>query len=379
MTIRVAIVGGGVIGCLTAWMLKQQGAEPVIFERGSIGMEASWAGAGILFPIHPWLYPDSFSSLIQASLAMYPAMQKEIAEISGISTEWIRTGLLIPFFQEDSTDHREAALAWSRRFGWKVETLSPELACVEEPALADKTSGALLWPEVAQIRNPRLMKAIYKLLEISRIEIREQSEVIGLVEKGGNVCGLRLAGEQVVEADAVLLAAGSWSGLLARQWGVHLPVDPVKGQIILLADKPGILKHIVKHDDAYFVPRLDGRILVGASMESAGFRRGNTVSVVYSLLSALRRILPGLEYAEIERQWTGFRPGSPDGLPFLGPVPARPGLWVACGHYRNGVALAPVTARLISRWMMGREPEQDMSMFRVDRELEPSAALGYPG
>ncbi|MFQ5356118.1 MAG: NAD(P)/FAD-dependent oxidoreductase, partial [Mariprofundaceae bacterium] len=115
MTIRVAIVGGGVIGCLTAWMLKQQGAEPVIFERGSIGMEASWAGAGILFPIHPWLYPDSFSSLIQASLAMYPAMQKEIAEISGISTEWIRTGLLIPFFQEDSTDHREAALAWSRR------------------------------------------------------------------------------------------------------------------------------------------------------------------------------------------------------------------------------------------------------------------------
>jgi len=138
------------------------------------------------------------------------------------------------------------------------------------------------------------------------------------------------------------------------------------------------MQHIVKHDRVYFVPRRDGRILVGASMENVGFRRGNTVDVIRRLMQALTDIAPGLGDAEVERQWMGFRPGSPDGLPYLGPVPAMPGLWVASGHYRNGVALAPVTARIMSDWIMGHPPEMDMSPFRVDREVPVSAVLGYP-
>jgi glycine oxidase len=375
---KVAIVGGGIIGCLTAWMLKRQGAMPVIFERGRIGRESSWAGAGILCPIHPWLYPDSFSSLVQASLEMYPAVQRELSEVSGIPVEWVRTGLLIPFFPGDCSGHREPALAWSRRFGWKVESLSADEARREEPALAANVESALLWPEVAQIRNPRLMKALRKALELSCIEIRENTEVSGIVEKAGRIRGVQLASGEQVRVDGVLLAAGSWSGVIARQWGFKLPVDPVKGQIILLKGGQGSLRHIVKHDDAYFVPRMDGRILVGASMEDAGFRRGNTVSVMHSLLDALLRLMPGLGEKEIERQWMGFRPGSPDGLPFLGPVPSRPGLWVASGHYRNGVLLAPVTARILSRWILGEKPTLDMNAFRADRLIKASVALGYP-
>jgi len=378
MAMKVAIIGGGLIGCLTAWNLKEQGAEPMIFERGCIGREASWAGAGILCPIKPWLYPDSFSRLVQASLGLYPKIQEEISRQSGITVEWIQSGLLIPIFADDKSDHRQAAINWSERLGWKLESLDAEAARREEPALAGKVSGALLWPDVAQIRNPRLMKALRKLLDISGIAIYEHNEVIGLEEREGRVTGVQLADGTTQEADAVLLSAGSWSGLMAGRFGLQLPIRPVKGQIVLLKSSPGTLRHIIKHDDAYFVPRLDGRILVGASMEAAGFQTGNTVSVVSSLLRAVMRLTPGLNETEIERQWMGFRPGSPDGLPFLGPVPAKPGLWVASGHYRNGVLLAPITAHIVSRWILGRSPEIDMKAFRVDRAFHDSITIGYP-
>jgi len=199
-----------------------------------------------------------------------------------------------------------------------------------------------------------------------------------LVDAGGQVAGVRLADGRTIHADAVLLAAGGWSGELADSMEISLPVQPVKGQIVLLQSEPGTVRHIVKHDRAYFVPRSDGRILVGASMEMVGFKTGNTVSEVQSMLNALTRLLPGLGEATIERQWMGFRPGSADGLPFIGPVPERPGLWVASGHYRNGVALAPVTAHIISHWMAGEPPELDMSCFLPGRTVLESARIGFP-
>ena len=171
---------------------------------------------------------------------------------------------------------------------------------------------------------------------------------------------------------------GDSMGGLSEAMGFSLPVRPVKGQIVLLHCDPGAVRHIVKHDDAYFVPRLDGRVLVGASLEDAGFRRGNTVGEVGRLLDAVRRIMPALHDTEIERQWMGFRPGSPDGLPYIGPVAGKRNLWVATGHYRNGVVLAPVTADLISRWIMGQAPELAMDAFSPDRAFADLSGVGYP-
>jgi len=375
---RVVIIGGGIIGSLTAWRLKQQGIEPVIVERGRLGQESSWAGAGILCPIQPWLYPDAFTHLIDASLAMFPALRDELIERTGISSEWLKSGLMVPFFPDDEVNHKQAALDWSRRFNWQVEVLDAAQAREHEPMLAADTSGALLWPEVAQIRNPRLLQAVCAVLQQEQIEIREQAEVVGLLEAGGRVCGVKLADGEALHADAVLVAAGSWSGELSASLGFSIPVQPVKGQIVLLKSEPGKVKHIVKHDRAYFVPRADGRILVGASMEMVGFSAGNTPNEVNALLNGLSRLLPGLANTPIERQWMGFRPGSPDGLPFLGPVHARPGLWIASGHYRNGVALAPITAHIISRWMNNEVPELDMSCFLPERTIIESEAVGFP-
>jgi len=376
---RIAIIGGGIIGSLTALHLKERGAEPVIIERGRLGGEASWAGAGILCPIQPWLYPDAFTHLVDASLALYPDLQEQLLAESGISIEWRRCGMLVPFFDEDDDSQRAAALDWSGRFDWQVEALDPEAAWKDEPTLSrNGLSSALLWPQVAQLRNPRLLQAVHARLEQLGIETREECEVAGLLEQGDRVSGVRLTDGESIEADAVLLASGSWSGAMAEAFGMALPVQPVKGQIVLLKDEPGRMQRIIKHHRAYFVPRADGRILVGASMENAGFARGNTVREVERLLQALLRIVPGLESAEVERQWMGFRPGSPDGLPFIGPVASRPGLWVASGHYRNGVALAPITAEVVSGWMLGMPPAIDMAPFAVERDVHSSTQLGYP-
>jgi len=376
---RVVVIGGGVIGCLTALYLHRLGASPLILEKGQTGQQSSWAGAGILCPIHPWLYPDGFTHLIDDSLARYPALNDMLLEMTGISMQWLTSGLLIPFFDDDRIHHRENALDWSQKFGWKVEELDTAQTIAHEPTISEHVSGSLLWPEVGQARNPRLMAAVKKALELSGVPIREQAEVTGINENTqGEIASVRLASGEAIEADAVLLAAGSWSGELGRQLGLKLPVEPVKGQIVLLKDKPGRVNHIIKHDDAYMVPRVDGHILVGASMERVGFQTGTTEAVVDQLLDATYRITPGLKDAEIVQKWMGFRPGSPDGMPYLGPVDGHPGLWVATGHYRNGVALAPGTAEMMSRWIMGEAPGLDMTDFRVNRSVIEQEKIGFP-
>jgi len=376
---RVVIIGGGVIGCLTALYLHRLGASPVILEKGKTGQQSSWAGAGILCPIHPWLYPDSFTHLIDDSLAKYPALNEMLLEMTGISMQWLTSGLLIPFFDDDRIHHREDALVWSQKFGWQVEELDAAQTIAHEPTISEQVCGSLLWPEVGQARNPRLMAAVKKALGLCGVPIREQAEVVSITENGqGVITAVELANGDKIEADAVLLAAGSWSGELGRQLGLNLPVEPVKGQIVLLKDQPGRVNHIIKHDDAYMVPRVDGHILVGASMERVGFQTGTTEAVVDHLLDATYRITPGLKGAEIVQKWMGFRPGSPDGMPYLGPVENHPGLWIATGHYRNGVALAPGTAEMMSRWIVGESPSLDVSDFRVNRPIIEREKVGFP-
>lgn len=376
---HVAVVGGGIIGCLTACYLKQLGVDVTLLERGETGRESSWAGAGILCPIHPWLYPNAFTHLIDASLAIYPDFQADIEAKTGISIEWKKSGLLIPFFDDDKVDHWQAAIDWSNRFGWKVEQLNTTETLEHEPSLSSQTRKSLLWPEVGQLRNPRLLKAVRVWMGQLGVETVEYAEVTGLLKRGDATTGVTCTDGRKVEADQVLLAGGSWCGELAGKMGFELPVEPVKGQIVLLKGEPGLMHSIVKHDDAYFVPRADGRILVGASMEYVGFERGTTDKVIGSLMASMSRIAPGLKACEVEEQWMGFRPGSPDGMPFLGPVASIPGLWVASGHYRNGVALAPITANLMSMWIAGIKPAMDLSTFAVDRPVVQSPKVGFPG
>ncbi|MDQ6980052.1 MAG: glycine oxidase ThiO [Ghiorsea sp.] len=376
---KVVVIGAGIIGLLTALRLKQQGVDVTVLEKGKVAQESSWAGAGILCPIHPWLYPDSFTDLVNASLDLYPELQTELESEIGHDIQRIKSGLLIPCFADDKVKHQEAAQVWSDKFGWDMQRLTAAQAVEKEPTLSADVEEALLWSNVHQVRNPELLSAVLLYLYKLGVDVVEQSEVIRLIADGqGHVCGVKAKQDKTYDADAVLLAAGSWSANLAEQSGFKLPVQPVKGQIVLLKTKPNTLKHIVKHDDAYFVPRKDGRILIGATMENVGFERSNTVEALSELLAATQRLIPGLKDAEVEQQWMGFRPGSPDGLPFLGEVPSKKGLWVATGHYRNGVALAPVTAKVMADWICGVQPSLNMDAFASDRPLHESTSVGYP-
>ncbi|MBF0281815.1 MAG: glycine oxidase ThiO [Zetaproteobacteria bacterium] len=376
---RVVIVGGGIIGCLTACYLKQRGASPVVVEKERMGQESSWAGAGILCPIQPWLYPDEFSHLINASLALYPALRDQLEAATGISIEWQQSGLIAPFFDFDRSDDYHAALNWSARLGWKVESLTPEAAVAQEPMLSrDHLTRALHWPDVAQLRNPRLLKAVRAWMEQLAIPIHEGRDVIHIEEKNNQSISVQTRDGQSLEAEHVLMACGSWSGDLAARIGFQLPVQPVKGQIVLLKDHPGLMKHIVKHESIYFVPRRDGRILAGASLENVGFQTGNTVRVVSKILSDIQRVASGLLDVEIEQQWMGFRPGSPDGMPYLGIVPGFERLWVASGHYRNGVALAPITATAMSQRILTGDADIDLAPFSLQRSMENVQKIGYP-
>jgi len=377
---KVIVIGGGIIGCLTACFLKQRGADVVLLERGRVGQEASWAGAGILSPIHPWLYPDSFSHMVNASLTLYPDLTQKLHSETGVDTQWQRSGLMIPMFADDHIHHQNAATIWSKKFDWSLQILDAHASLEQESTLnPQQLQGAMLWPDVAQIRNPRLLQAVRAWMQKLNIEIHEGCEVSALQENNSDeVCGVQTTQDITFEGDAVLMAGGSWSGTLAESMGFSLPVQPVKGQIVLLKGDPHLMQHIIKHDDAYFVPRSDGRILVGASMEFVGFERGTTDGVIEKLLTAMQKITPGIAHLPIEQQWMGFRPGTPDGMPFLGAVPEKKGLWVASGHYRNGVVLAPITAEWMSSSILGEPSHMDYSEFSLARTMPKSSPLGFP-
>jgi glycine oxidase len=373
----VLVVGGGIIGTLTALELVRRGACVAVAERGRPGRESSWAGAGILSPIYPWRYPEALSHLVNRSLALYPELAERLKTVSGVDPQLRHTGLIIPVFAAAEWAELAPALPWSERFGWRAERLSGREARRVEPCLAEGVAGAVFWPEVGQVRNPRLLRGAEAAARAAGVAYHTGADVTGFVGKGGRVTAVRTAAG-TLKAGRFLLAAGSWSGDLAREAGLDLPVAPVKGQILLLRTEPGRLSRIVKHDRAYLVPRKDGRVLVGATMEMAGFDRRTTLSALHFLSGALLAMAPGLADAQVERHWMGFRPGTPDGLPYLGKAPALENVFVAAGHYRNGVILAPATAEAMACLLMGEAPPVPLAAFAVDRPRVADADLGFP-
>lgn len=379
----VLVVGGGIIGTLTALELARRGVRAAVVERGRPGGEASWAGAGILSPIYPWRYPEALGHLVNRSLALYPELAARLKAVSGIDPQLRYTGLIVPVFAAAEWADLAPALPWSERFGWRAERLTGREARRVEPCLAEGVAGAVFWPEVGQVRNPRLARGAEAAARAAGVVFHTGAEVTGFVRRrvggsgAGRVTAVRTASGNLA-AGRFLLAAGSWSGDLAREAGLDLPVAPVKGQILLLKSEPGRLSRIVKHDRAYLVPRADGRVLVGATMEMAGFDRRTTLSALHFLSGALLAMAPGLADAEVERHWMGFRPGTPDGLPYLGPAPGLEGVFVAAGHYRNGVILAPATAEAMACLLTGQAPPVPLSAFAVDRPRVADARVGFP-
>lgn len=351
-------VGGGVVGLLSSLMLAQQGRDVVLVDSCSFGAESSWAGGGIVSPLYPWRYSAAVTALSHWSQGFYPGLGERLLASTGVDPEVYVTGL----YWLDLPDESEA-LAWAEREG--RELLAVDVAQVREhvSALGDGFTRALHMPGVANVRNPRLVQALRAELErLPNVRLVEHCVVQGFVHDEGRISGVETS-QGLIEADQVVLAAGAWSGELLAKLGLALPVEPVKGQMILYKCADDFLPSMVLANGRYAIPRKDGHILVGSTLEYAGFDKTPTDEALASLQASAVALLPALADAEVVGHWAGLRPGSPEGIPYIGEVPEYPGLWLNCGHFRNGLVLAPASCQLLADLMLGREPIVDPAPY----------------
>ncbi len=341
------IIGAGVIGLMSARELAGAGARVTVIERGETGRESSWAGGGILSPLHPWRAPQAITQLVQWGQHYYPALAKELLDETGIDIEWTQSGLL----HLDTAEYDQAR-RWAEQSKVKLELLRDAALKQREPSLSGVIQSALYFPDIAQVRNPRLLAALRQSLVQRGVSIEEHCEVTGINVAQGKVTGVETARGRM-QAGTLIVTAGAWSGRLLGALGTRLDITPVRGQMILLRTVPGLLRHIVVRGEHYVIPRRDGRVLVGSTVEYVGFDRSTTAEAQAELKQAALELVPALADCEIERHWAGLRPGSEHGIPTIAAHPEISGLYVNSGHFRNGIALAPASARLLADLVLG--------------------------
>ena len=355
---RILVVGGGAIGLLSAYLLAEQDIDVCLLDQGALGSESSWAGGGIVSPLYPWRYGAAVTALAHWSQDFYPRFAERLLASTGVDPEVHVTGL----YWLDLDDEAEA-LAWAWRQGRVLQSVDIAEVHRRVPVLGQGFARAIHMPGVANVRNPRLVKALRAALAaMPNVQLREQCAVSGFLLENGRICGVTTAAGEI-RADDVVLAAGAWSGELLATLGIELPVQPVKGQMILYKCAEDFLPSMVLAGGRYAIPRRDGHILVGSTLEHAGFDKTPTEAALASLKASAERLLPALKAAELVGHWAGLRPGSPEGIPFIGEMPAHPGLWLNCGHYRNGLVLAPASCRLLTDLLLEREPIVDPAPY----------------
>ncbi|AYF88425.1 glycine oxidase ThiO [Pseudomonas sp. DY-1] len=348
---RVLLVGGGAIGLLSAYLLAKDGLEVCLLDKGPCGRESSWAGGGIVSPLYPWRYSSAVTALAHWSQDYYPQFGQRLFAETGIDPEVQETGL----YWLDLDDEAEA-LAWAAREGRPLTSVDIAQVHAAVPPLGPGFRHAIHMAGVANVRNPRLTRALREaLLRMPNVTLHESCEVQSFIRDGARVVGVNTVEGEIL-ADRVVLAAGAWSGELLARLGLALPVEPVKGQMILFKCAEDFLPAMVLAKGRYAIPRRDGHILVGSTLEHAGFDKTPTDEALESLKASAFELLPELANSEVVGHWAGLRPSSPEGIPFIGPVPGADGLWLNCGHYRNGLVLAPASCRLLMDLMLGREP-----------------------
>ncbi len=344
--LRVAIVGAGLVGLGIAWRLAAAGARVTVCERGELGRGASWAAAGMLAAgaeAEPG--EDALTRLTLESRAAWPAFAAELEAASGLPVDLRREGTLLVALGRDDAEALRRQQRFAAARGIALDWLSGRAVRRLEPALTPRVTGALSSPEDMQVDNRRVVAALAAAARAAGAEIREHTPVTALETAAGRVSGLRL-GETRLPADRVVLAAGAWSPALeGLPPALRPPVRPLKGQMLAVQMDPAkpLLRHVVWTPTSYLVPRRDGRLIVGATVEEAGFDDQVTAGGLLSLLDGAWRALPGVEDLPVAEVWTGLRPTARDDAPILGET-ALPGLILATGHHRNGVLLLPVTA-----------------------------------
>jgi glycine oxidase len=356
----VAIAGGGLIGGSIALELARAGLKVGLFDAQELGREASWAGAGILSPAPENTSMLPMVALGQASMALYPEFVREVEELSGQSVGFRPTGTLETFSSRHAVEELSTVVALHHGLGLRAEPLSAEDARKLEPAISEELEAAVLRADEASVDNRALTPAVLEAARRSGVQIFAGAAVKAIRREGSRCVGLSLENEEV-HAKFSVIAAGCFSAGIEGV-AAYAPVRPAKGQMVALRAAGVSVERVVWSENVYLVPRNDGRILAGATVEYVGFERTPTAGGLAKLLAAAIEVVPGLAEAKIEEHWAGLRPDTPDHLPILGPTDME-GLLMATGHFRSGILLAPVTAVAIREWITLQKVSVDWERF----------------
>ena len=359
----VIIIGGGIIGCAIAYNLAKRDVKPLVIDKATrVGTEASWAGAGILTSHASTNEP--YPMLCRASLALYPTLAEELRTETQIDIEFIRSGTLSVFFNQAEAAGLIGLADRRVKRGFSAEVLTAEETWQLEPALAKSIAGAVLFPEDAHVRNPRMVRALAKGAAKLGARFLLGNPVTNFLKEEERVIGVVINGETLY-ADTFVIAAGCWAGTLIDQLGVPIGVEPVRGQIVLVETMPPPFQHIVDGLGIYIVPRADGRILLGATVEYVGYNKTATVDGAKQMIDAGVAIAPQLANAAFAQTWAGLRPYAKKG-PILGYLPGYDNVALATGHFKNGILLAPITGQLIAELLTTREPSLSLQPFQPE-------------
>ncbi len=318
------VIGGGVIGMMTARSLSLSGAKVTLLDQQQCANESSWAGGGIISPLYPWKYDDLTNELSIASQAVYEQLCAQIFEDIGLDPQYLKSGLLMM----DEFDTSEAK-TWMQKYKLTYRT-HPQ---------------GVLFTDIAQVRNPRLLKALKADIINKGVKIIEHTKVEGLLVKGDCAIGVK-TNQQDYLSDSIVVCSGAWSS----QWlSLAEEIFPMKGQMIVLKANPSIVEHIVLDQGRYIIPRKDGRILVGSTMQNVGFDRSTDEQTRQSLHEFASQRFESLAKAEVEHHWSGFRPASKSAKVMLGRHEQFDNVYLNTGHFRNGLNMAPESARRITQ------------------------------
>lgn len=357
MSQRIIIVGGGIIGMLTARELHAAGQQVTLIERQQTGRESTWAGGGIVSPLFPWRYLDSITRLAGWSQAHFAQACEALRVDTGIDPQYLVSGMLMAAPEEIDT-----AQAWAAKHGRHLQLVDSQTFRQLEPAAAHPPQTGLWMPQVAQIRNPRMAQALLADLQRRGVTLVTDSPVRQL-QLGNNRCQGVATADKEYQADRVIVCAGSWSGQLLGGLPAPPAIRPVRGQMLLFQTPPGTIGRITLEEQRYIVPRLDGHVLFGSTMEEAGFDKGTTAEAHDELYAIATERFPVLAKYPVVKHWAGLRPGSPAGVPYIAVHPEIEGLYMNTGHFRNGVVLSLASAHLMADLVLENPPIVDPSPY----------------
>ena len=361
-TSDITIIGGGVIGLLTAREIFKAGATVTVIDKNLLGQEASWAGGGILLPLYPWRQADAITRLAIQSLRLYPVLAGQLVAETDVDPEWYPCGLLITK-NPDIT----AAVGWCKTNNIVFQTPGADFF----KDLNTAPDNPLWLPEIAQARNPRLVKSLKQDLINKGVSLIEHCEVTGITLNKNRITAINTTKGQFA-VNQLIISTGAWTGQLFQRLfpeiaGTAPKISPVKGQMLLFETKAETLRTMVLDGDQYLIPRRDGKILAGSTVERDDFNKTTTAAARNQLTEFALNLMPSLKKAPIIHHWAGLRPGTEHGIPYIDRHPEISNLSINAGHFRNGLVMGPASAQLMVDLILNRPTAVAPEPYQLSR------------